>query len=60
MNDWIIEQIRRREREPEPLQLPVYDEPPPGYEEEAEESPEPRGVVIIDLMQALRDSIERK
>ena len=49
MNDWIIEQIRRREREPEPLQLPVYDEPPPGYEEEAEESPEPRGVVIIDL-----------
>lgn len=56
---FIIEQIRRREREPEPLQLPVYDEPP-GYEEEAEESPEPRGVVIIDLMQALRDSLQRK
>jgi hypothetical protein len=48
--DWVIDQIRRREQEREqlPLQLPVYDDPPPR-ERPPEEEPAPRGVVIIDL-----------
>lgn len=56
LDPWIIEEIKRREREDEearrlPLQLPVpdrrYEEPP--VEDEASPPAGERGVVVIDL-----------
>lgn len=49
LDAWIIEEIERREREPERpfLELPLYDEPPPPETKPEDESN--RGVIIIDL-----------
>lgn len=55
---WIIERIRDDERrreerrdEPQPLHLPLYDEPPqpqPERQPDPDEQPQ-RGVIVIDL-----------
>ncbi len=53
LEPWIIEEIRRREREEQERQQPAleipYWEPPLPSEEETSPPPAERGVIVIDL-----------